>query len=115
MFTVTVGAQVGDSLDYSSNRRFTRLDRDNVDAKDNCARRHPGAWWYKDCMHSNLNGHYYIKTPVGGWNGIIWYHWKGANHSLKATAMMIRRLYLCTFPYRIPDFTPTTSLVLTLK
>ncbi|CAG2251442.1 unnamed protein product [Mytilus edulis] len=81
-----------DCLDYSNNGRFTTLDRDNDDAKDNCARRHPGAWWYKDCMHSNLNGHYYIKTPVGSWNGIIWYHWKGANHSLKATAIMIRRL-----------------------
>ncbi|XP_071173867.1 fibrinogen-like protein A [Mytilus edulis] len=81
-----------DDLDYHNNGRFTTLDRDNDDAKDNCARRHPGAWWYKNCMHSNLNGHYYIKTPVGRWNGIIWYHWKGENHSLKATAMMIRRL-----------------------
>ncbi|XP_052062391.1 fibrinogen C domain-containing protein 1-A-like isoform X2 [Mytilus californianus] len=83
---------LGDSLDYSNSGRFTTLDRDNDEAKDNCARRHPGAWWYKDCMHSNLNGYYYIKTPVGSWNGIIWYHWKGAKHSLKATAMMIRRL-----------------------
>ncbi|XP_063440560.1 ficolin-2-like [Mytilus trossulus] len=82
----------GDSLDYANLGRFTTLDRDNDDVKDNCARRHPGAWWYTNCMRSNLNGHYYIKTPVGDWNGIIWNSWKGYKYSLKATSMMIRRL-----------------------
>ncbi|OPL33708.1 hypothetical protein AM593_10188, partial [Mytilus galloprovincialis] len=82
----------GDSLDYSNRGRFTTLDRDNDDAKDNCARRHPGAWWYTNCMRSNLHGHYYIKTPVGTWNGVLWKTWKGHNYSLKATSMMIRRL-----------------------
>ncbi|XP_076111846.1 ryncolin-4-like isoform X3 [Mytilus galloprovincialis] len=82
----------GDSLNYSNGGRFTTLDRDNDDANDNCARRHPGAWWYKNCMDSNLNGHYYIKTPVGSWNGVIWSTWKGHHYSLKATSMMVRRL-----------------------
>lgn len=43
-------------------------------------------------MNSNLHGHYYIKTPVGSWNGVIWNSWKGSKYSLKATSMMIRRL-----------------------
>ncbi|CAG2251443.1 CYP3A [Mytilus edulis] len=81
---------VCDSLDYSNRGRFTTLDRDNDDANDNCARRHPGAWWYKDCMNYNLHGHYYIEAPVGTWNGVILNAWKGHNYSLKATSMMIR-------------------------
>ncbi|VDI37606.1 Hypothetical predicted protein, partial [Mytilus galloprovincialis] len=68
---------VCDSLDYSNRGRFTTLDRDNDDANDNCSRRHSGAWWYKDCMNSNLHGHYYIETHVGTWNGVIWNTWKG--------------------------------------
>ncbi|XP_063442508.1 microfibril-associated glycoprotein 4-like [Mytilus trossulus] len=82
----------GDSLHYSNGARFTTLDMDNDDSIHNCATYHPGAWWYKSCMRSNLHGDYYIKTLIGTWNGIIWNTWKGYQYSLKATSMMIRRL-----------------------
>ncbi|GFO37213.1 tenascin-r [Plakobranchus ocellatus] len=47
----------GDSLGHHKGRPFSAFDRDN-DALShlNCALRYSGAWWYKDCHRSNLNG-----------------------------------------------------------
>nr|KAG5693354.1 hypothetical protein BaRGS_017647 [Batillaria attramentaria] len=49
----------GDSLAYHNNRAFTTYDRDRDSYSDgSCAVQHHGAWWYKKCYHSNLNGRY---------------------------------------------------------
>ncbi|XP_022107436.1 ficolin-2-like isoform X2 [Acanthaster planci] len=70
---------------------FSTKDRDNdSDDTKNCAVTYSGAWWYRSCHSSNLNGMY-----LRGWTGlhaqgIIWFHWKGNRYSLKRTEMKIK-------------------------
>lgn len=37
---------------------FSTEDRDNDIAVTNCAMSYKGAWWYKNCHRTNLNGKY---------------------------------------------------------
>ena len=46
----------GDALSYHNNKMFTTRDHDNDSSASNCAISHKGAWWYSDCINSNLNG-----------------------------------------------------------
>ena len=69
---------------------FTTKDSDNDTDKTNCAVRFKGAWWYKSCHHSNLNGVYHHGAHTSNADGINWYTWKGHHYSLKATSMKIR-------------------------
>lgn len=48
----------GDSLSYHQGRPFSTEDRDNDVAVTNCAMSYKGAWWYKNCHRTNLNGKY---------------------------------------------------------
>lgn len=48
----------GDSLSYHQGRPFSTADRDNDIAVTNCALSYKGAWWYKNCHRTNLNGKY---------------------------------------------------------
>ena len=78
----------GDSLAYHNNMAFTANDRDNDNSGSrNCAVRYTGAWWYKSCHYSNLNGQY-----LGGksdYRGARWYHFRD-QLSLKFTEMKLR-------------------------
>ena len=83
----------GDSLAaVHHGQPFSTYDRDNDNHSDECAEKFMGAWWYKSCHASNLNGQY-----LNGWHndsyadGINWYTWRGYHYSLKETKMMIRR------------------------
>jgi hypothetical protein len=80
---------VGDSLTHHSGQRFTTRDRDN-DVWDgrSCALGRHGAWWYKTCGPSNLNGDY----GGEGVSGYAYNFWTGlkAFESLKETIMMVR-------------------------
>ena len=51
----------GDSLSYHNGIPFSTKDRNNDQNGGFCATRCHGAWWYKDCFQSNLNGKYYVK------------------------------------------------------
>ncbi|CAC5395717.1 Tenascin,Angiopoietin-4,Angiopoietin-1,FibrinogenC domain-containing protein 1-A,Techylectin-5B,Angiopoietin-2,Microfibril-associated glycoprotein 4,Techylectin-5A,Ficolin-2,Tenascin-R,Ficolin-3,Ficolin-1,Fibrinogen C domain-containing protein 1-B,Fibrinogen C domain-containing protein 1 [Mytilus coruscus] len=82
----------GDSLNYHNGLPFSTFDKDNDKSLVNCAELVNGAWWFNECLRSNLNGHYFTKTPPEVWRGISWGDWKGRNYSLSATEMMIRRL-----------------------
>ena len=74
----------GDSLKNNNGQQFLTKDRDNDG--DNCAVTNIGAWWYKNCGWSNLNGEYLENQR----NGIFWWHWKRNYYSMKRVEMKIR-------------------------
>ena len=67
--------------------KFSTKDRDNDLDGGNCAVEYQGAWWYNDCLHSNLNG-LYFKESKTNWEGIRWNHWK--YYSMKKVEMKTR-------------------------
>ncbi|KAM9062054.1 ficolin-2 isoform X2 [Sarcophilus harrisii] len=84
-----VEGDAGDSLTYHNNKPFSTKDRDNADKK-NCAVSYSGAWWYKECHLSNLNG-LYLKGPHDSFaNGINWHSGKGYKYSYKVSEMKLR-------------------------
>ena len=81
----------GDSLAYHNLMKFTTRDNDNDlgnwGSSGNCAIYFTGAWWYKDCYYSNLNGQYGVDSKG---KGVTWNTWRGWEHSLLFTEMKIR-------------------------
>ncbi|XP_061176977.1 fibroleukin-like [Saccostrea echinata] len=78
----------GDSLIYHNGSKFSTKDQDNDRDGGNCATSWLGAWWYKSCHYSNLNGQYAQSALIGD-KYPIWYRWK-KHEALKQTVMMIR-------------------------
>ncbi|XP_053676533.1 angiopoietin-1-like [Anopheles nili] len=78
----------GDSFE-AEGMRFSTYDYDNDKFDQNCAAITHGAWWYKSCGDSNLNG-LYLNGPTLEKTGIYWASFRGYNYSLKKTRMMIR-------------------------
>ena len=77
-----------DSLTNHNNMAFSTKDRDNDRTSGNCAVGYTGAWWYRRCHTSNLNGKY----QTGGGRdakGATWYTFRGSL-SLKFTEMKLR-------------------------
>ena len=70
--------------------KFSTKDRDNDLAGYSCAQRFKGAWWYKSCHDSNLNGFYHRGKHTSDGDGVNWYHWRGDYYSLQKTEMKIR-------------------------
>jgi len=87
----------GDSLTPSWNNHdgqpFSTRDRDNDDRYyDNCAESFSGAWWFKSCFESHLNGLYYRDGEHDNFfnqNGIQW-NTVGHHYSLKSVIMMVK-------------------------
>ena len=78
----------GDSLAGHNNMAFSTKDRDNDGWRSgNCAVYSTGAWWYKNCHHSNLNGKYLGDKK--DYRGARWDHFRG-QLSLKFTEMKLR-------------------------
>jgi len=77
----------GDSLKYHRGREFSTYDQDHdLKTDGNCAETFRGAWWYNDCLHSNLNGEY--GNPEWG-QGVNWFDWLSLGYPLKFTEMKI--------------------------
>jgi len=77
----------GDSLAWHNNMAFTTKDRDNDKWSSNCAVRYTGAWWYKHCHSSNLNGQYLGDKRDN--RGARWTQFR-TDLSLKFTEMKLR-------------------------
>ncbi|XP_053325128.1 tenascin-R-like [Spea bombifrons] len=93
MYKLRIGdynGTAGDSLTYHQGRPFSTKDRDNDVAVTNCAASYKGAWWFKNCHRTNLNGKYGESRHS---QGINWYHWKGHEFSIPSVEMKMR-------PYR---------------
>ena len=70
--------------------KFSTPDNDQDDWSGfNCAEGWKGAWWYRNCYVSNLNGFQY--SNVDDYKSIFWYHWKSRTMALKSTMMKMRR------------------------
>jgi len=81
----------GDSLTvWHLGQNFSTRDRDNDVAPGSCAVEYKGAWWYKDCHASNLNGLYLAGPHTTYADGIEWTDWTGHHYSLRVTEMKIR-------------------------
>ena len=77
----------GDSLAYHNNMAFSTKDRDNGRGGGHCAVSYTGAWWYKYCLHSNLNGKYLGNKR--DYQGARWSTFR-RSLSLKFTEMKLR-------------------------
>ena len=80
-----------DSLSYHNGGAFSTIDKDNDEHSTNCAEVYSGAWWYKGCHTSHLNGLNHgtgESTPYG--TGIGWRGFNGLHDSLKSDVMAIR-------------------------
>eukprot|EP00795_Rhopilema_esculentum_P017573 gene17573-9205_t len=80
----------GDSLSYSNGQKFSTKDKDYDSDLDSCAVQYHGAWWYKSCHYSNLNGKYLNGSHTSAGDGVNWWSFKGYFNSLKRTVMKIK-------------------------
>ncbi|XP_032621065.1 microfibril-associated glycoprotein 4 [Chelonoidis abingdonii] len=83
---------LGDSLSYHTGQKFSTFDRDQDLYVQNCAALSSGAWWFKSCHFSNLNGFYLGGAHLSYANGLNWAQWKGFYYSLRKSEMKIRRI-----------------------
>lgn len=79
----------GDSLSrHHKGMMFSTKDNDNdKDPRKNCAVYVTGAWWFRSCLDSNLNGLYLDENKR---KTITWYNYKKKLGGFKSTRMMIR-------------------------
>ncbi|KAG5886932.1 hypothetical protein JTB14_025012 [Gonioctena quinquepunctata] len=64
---------VEDSLKFHIGMKFSTKDVDHDVAGQNCAVTAGGAWWYRDCFHSNLNGQLInIFIPYRKYQSMTW-------------------------------------------
>ena len=102
----------GDSLSYHRGSPFSTKDRDNdASSSSNCASSFTGAWWYNNCLYSNLNGLYSKNTA----HGMVWYHWKNNHKSVKRSEMKIRTLLVWTKRWICAQQIHKVSCALVLK
>ena len=91
LFKVNLSVQFvlckGDSLRFHLGYQFSTRDQDNDQYTNSCAVQRKGAWWYRDCAFSNLNGRY---LRGSGDDRVYWNQWKNNYYSLRFTEMKIR-------------------------
>ena len=91
-YTLTVSGYSGtatDCLAYHNEMKFSTKDRDNDAYSGSCATRYTGAWWYKKCYASNLNGQY-LKSKSDS-KSVTWICSPKGTISHKFAEMKVRR------------------------
>ena len=83
----------GDSLAYHNGQQFSTRDQDNDATSSsfsgNCAQHFKGAWWYRHCYYSSLNGLYYSVPHTIQCTGVTWNTLRSC-YSLKFSEMKLR-------------------------
>jgi hypothetical protein len=79
----------GNSLNTHNGMKFSTQDVDNDISTENCAVEKNGAWWFRRCSRSHLNGEY-----LGGHHehlrkGVFWVSYKGTNYSYEIAEMKV--------------------------
>ena len=69
---------------------FSTKDQDSDSYSASCAQLFKGAWWYKNCHASNLNGLYLNGQHASRANGVNWETLRGHRYSLKRTEMKVK-------------------------
>ncbi|KAL9982612.1 hypothetical protein ACROYT_G004678 [Oculina patagonica] len=85
----TAGDSMGmNALISANNMQFSTKDKKNdLLANDNCAQMYEGAWWYRNCHDSNLNG-LYLNGPHSKLGvGVNWLSFRGYYYSLKPAVL----------------------------
>ena len=78
-------------LSFHSGMQFSTKDQDNDIDSGSCAVTYKGAWWYKSCHASNLNGKYLGGSHMDTYaDGINWKTFRGFYYSLKGSEMKLR-------------------------
>ncbi|XP_042863865.1 techylectin-5B-like isoform X2 [Penaeus japonicus] len=77
----------GDAMTYHNGMAFTAK---GSPVHSECPEKHQGAWWYKNCLHANLNGQYLAGPHDALGIGVNWYEWRRLRYSLKLSEMKIR-------------------------
>ncbi|XP_069799899.1 ficolin-1-B-like [Dendropsophus ebraccatus] len=88
-----INGNAGDSLSQHNNDAFSTKDKNNDKGdrdKTSCAEYYRGAWWFRKCYHSHLNGKYLIGQNTDPSSGIIWNSFRGIRYSLKSSEMKFR-------------------------
>lgn len=84
----------GNSLSGNNDVIFTTRDVDNDSSDKNCANMRHGAWWFKNCGVSHLNGEY-LRGIQQRYMGIRWKGFKGTNYSHKFSEMKVGPSDIC--------------------
>ncbi|XP_020626691.1 ficolin-2-like [Orbicella faveolata] len=74
-------------LFFHSNQPYSTKDSDS---SGGCPQTHKGAWWYKTCHGSNLNGLYLEGSHSSFADGVNWNSFRGVEYSLKRTEMKVK-------------------------
>ncbi|XP_077510955.1 techylectin-5A-like [Amblyomma americanum] len=76
LFEMKLGEFLGptgwDSMESCNGMKFSTHDQDNDSAEGNCAISFRGAWWYRSCFSSNLNGLNLNGHHDSYADGIVW-------------------------------------------
>jgi len=86
-YRLTVGSYSGNagaSLTASNGHQFSTYDQDNDVYTQNFAQQCRGAWWYRSCLQSNLNGEYNNTVHCKG------VYWGGTRVLQRSSEMKIR-------------------------
>ena len=90
MLNIYFAGTAGDSLGYHNGMKFSTQDVDNdLRSWANCAQLGHGAWWFRTCLYSHLNGEYLRGRHNQDWEGILWYRFKGYDYSYKVAEMKV--------------------------